>query len=352
MLVLEDAEKARERGANILAYVRGYGATSDAYHLTAPDKEGAGAAEAMRIALADAGLDPRGHRVRQRARHLDPAQRPRRDAGHQGRARRRGQGHPRVLHQVGDRAPARRRRRGGGRGDHPRAARPDRPPDPRATRRPRKAWTWTTSRARPAPWTSTASPRSASRTPSASAATTRCCAWRPHDDRVRSPGRGEALADRAPGGALRPGLADAAALRRPLAPDGREGPRRRRRDRRRRARRRPPGVLLRAGPVLPRRLARRAARRLDRARAAARRPRGRAGRRLHRVRRRAHAGGPRGARRLRAHLQGARRAVGQDPADLGDLRRVGRRRLLLAGADRLRRDDRARRTCSSPARPS
>jgi 3-oxoacyl-[acyl-carrier-protein] synthase II len=58
LLVLEDAEKARARGANILAYVRGYGATSDAYHLTAPDKEGAGAAEAMRIALADAGLTP------------------------------------------------------------------------------------------------------------------------------------------------------------------------------------------------------------------------------------------------------------------------------------------------------
>ena len=58
LLVLEDAEHARERGANILAYVRGYGATSDAYHLTAPDKEGAGAAEAMRIALADADLTP------------------------------------------------------------------------------------------------------------------------------------------------------------------------------------------------------------------------------------------------------------------------------------------------------
>jgi 3-oxoacyl-[acyl-carrier-protein] synthase II len=58
VLILEDAEKARERGASILAYVRGYGATSDAYHLTAPDKEGAGAAEAMRIALADAGLTP------------------------------------------------------------------------------------------------------------------------------------------------------------------------------------------------------------------------------------------------------------------------------------------------------
>jgi 3-oxoacyl-[acyl-carrier-protein] synthase II len=58
VLVLEDGEKARARGANILAYVRGYGATSDAYHLTAPDKEGAGAAEAMRIALADAELTP------------------------------------------------------------------------------------------------------------------------------------------------------------------------------------------------------------------------------------------------------------------------------------------------------
>ena len=58
VLVIEDAEKARERGANILGYVRGYGATTDAYHLTAPDKDGAGAAEAMRIALADADLEP------------------------------------------------------------------------------------------------------------------------------------------------------------------------------------------------------------------------------------------------------------------------------------------------------
>ena len=58
VLILEDGEKARERGANILAYVRGYGATSDAYHLTAPDKEGAGAAQAMRVALADAELQP------------------------------------------------------------------------------------------------------------------------------------------------------------------------------------------------------------------------------------------------------------------------------------------------------
>ena len=58
ILVLEDAEQARARGATILAYVRGYGATSDAFHLTAPDSEGAGATEAMRLALADAGLTP------------------------------------------------------------------------------------------------------------------------------------------------------------------------------------------------------------------------------------------------------------------------------------------------------
>ncbi len=58
ILVLEEAEQARARGANILAYVRGYGATSDAYHLTAPDSAGAGAAEAMRLALAEAGFEP------------------------------------------------------------------------------------------------------------------------------------------------------------------------------------------------------------------------------------------------------------------------------------------------------
>src|SRR3712207_8390966 len=56
---------------------------------------------------------------------------------------------------------------------------------------------------------------------------------------------------------------------------GREGARRRRRDRRRRARRRPPRVLLRAGPLLPRRLARRAARGVDHPRAPPRGPRDR-----------------------------------------------------------------------------
>ena len=162
--------------------------------------------------------------------------------------------------------------------------------------------------------------------------------------------RRPAHAARAAGGALRRrARSTLAALGRRVQAHGRTRARGRRRDRRRRPRRRPAGLLLRAGPVVPRRLARRGARRDDRPRAAARRPRRRAGRRLHRVRRRAHAGGPRRPRRLRPHLPRARRAVGPRPADLRDLRRARRRRLLLARADRLRRDDRARRDV--PHRP-
>jgi 3-oxoacyl-[acyl-carrier-protein] synthase II len=58
VLVLEDAEKASERGARVLAKVRGFGATSDAHHLTAPHPEGAGAAAAIRGALRDSDLEP------------------------------------------------------------------------------------------------------------------------------------------------------------------------------------------------------------------------------------------------------------------------------------------------------
>ena len=58
VLVLESAEKARERGAEVLAVLRGYGATSDAFHLTAPDDEGKGAAAAITVALEDAGVEP------------------------------------------------------------------------------------------------------------------------------------------------------------------------------------------------------------------------------------------------------------------------------------------------------
>jgi 3-oxoacyl-[acyl-carrier-protein] synthase II len=58
VLVLEDGDKARERGANILGRIAGYGSSSDAYHLTAPEKDGAGAVEAIRAALEDAGIEP------------------------------------------------------------------------------------------------------------------------------------------------------------------------------------------------------------------------------------------------------------------------------------------------------
>ena len=57
VLVLEDAAQARARGATILAFVRGIGATCDAHHLTAPRPDGAGAAAAMTAALRDAGLE-------------------------------------------------------------------------------------------------------------------------------------------------------------------------------------------------------------------------------------------------------------------------------------------------------
>jgi 3-oxoacyl-[acyl-carrier-protein] synthase II len=56
VLVLEDGEKARARGAEILAVVRGVGQSSDAHHLTAPRADGAGAAAAIESALADAGI--------------------------------------------------------------------------------------------------------------------------------------------------------------------------------------------------------------------------------------------------------------------------------------------------------
>lgn len=57
-LVLESLTHAQRRGARILGELRGYGATSDAYHITKPSPDGEGGARAMRLALKDAGLAP------------------------------------------------------------------------------------------------------------------------------------------------------------------------------------------------------------------------------------------------------------------------------------------------------
>ncbi len=58
VLVLEEAEAARARGAKILGHAAGYGSTADAHHLTAPEPSGRPAARAIELALNDAGLDP------------------------------------------------------------------------------------------------------------------------------------------------------------------------------------------------------------------------------------------------------------------------------------------------------
>ena len=58
LLILESLEHAEKRGANILAEMSGYGASSDAHHVTQPHPDGEGAARAMKWAIEDAGITP------------------------------------------------------------------------------------------------------------------------------------------------------------------------------------------------------------------------------------------------------------------------------------------------------
>ena len=58
IVILEELEHARKRGAKIYAEVAGYGCSADAFHITSPAEDGSGAARAMSNAIADAGLKP------------------------------------------------------------------------------------------------------------------------------------------------------------------------------------------------------------------------------------------------------------------------------------------------------
>lgn len=59
ILVLEELEHARKRGAHIVAEIAGYGNTADAYHITSPDPDAAGITRAIKLAVEEAGLDPK-----------------------------------------------------------------------------------------------------------------------------------------------------------------------------------------------------------------------------------------------------------------------------------------------------
>ena len=58
IVVLEELEHAKARGAKIYAEVTGYGCTGDAYHITSPAEDGSGAAKAMELAMEEGGIEP------------------------------------------------------------------------------------------------------------------------------------------------------------------------------------------------------------------------------------------------------------------------------------------------------
>ena len=103
MVILEELEHAKARGAKIHGEVIGYGSTADAFRITDSHDEGRGAIACIKEALAsDAELDPSAHRLHQRPRHQHLRQRLDRDAGHQAVLRRAGLRGPHLQHQEHD----------------------------------------------------------------------------------------------------------------------------------------------------------------------------------------------------------------------------------------------------------